>query len=259
MGVSCGNFNELEIAERAGIRGNNIFFNCYTPSFSDFQKAIKLGAIISIDTINQFKLLQQCNSSLSSVCFRYNPGIDEVDGISPANPLEDKFGLSNSQIIEAYKMAKDMGIKKFGIYSMVNKNELDIENIINSAVILFRLMVQLKRQLDIDFDFVNIGGGWGIPYDPTQEKINLKIINNLLEREYKKELSEFNIKPKLYMECSRYIIGEHGYLITKVEEIREIFKTYVQVNTNVCHLTTSLFNEYFNHYITILGKENYKK
>ena len=79
-------------------------------------------------------------------------------------------------MFEGYRMAKEKGVKRFGLHTMVASNELDYKYFVETAALLFDLVVEINEKLGIDFEFVNIGGGIGIPYRPDQEPVSYEKI-----------------------------------------------------------------------------------
>ena len=60
-------------------------------------------------------------------------------------------------------MAKEKGVTRFGLHTMVASNELKEEYFVETAKMLFELVVEIKNKLGIEMEFINLGGGIGIP------------------------------------------------------------------------------------------------
>ena len=84
-------------------------------------------------------------------------------------PEDAKYGLTRKQIIEAYRIMQQKGVKRFGIHTMVISNELNPDSFIATASMMFDLIVDIHKEVGIVFEFVNLGGGIGIPYKPEQQ------------------------------------------------------------------------------------------
>jgi len=106
---------------------------------------------------------------------------------------------------------------------MVASNELDCPLFEETAEILFKLIVEISQKLKIKFEFVNIGGGVGIPYRPEQKRIDLKEMSRASRKKYDKSLSPRPAPIKLFTECGRYITGPYGYLF-RVLHIKNTYK-----------------------------------
>ena len=174
FGIDCSSIAELELAERIGMRGEEIMFTSNDTPAEEFQKAMKLGAVINLDDIAHIQYLDENIGLPELVCCRYNPGSLKEGNAIIGHPEEAKYGFTRSQLFEGYQMLIDKGVKRFGIHTMVASNELDPDYFAGTAQILFELIADLSKKLNITFEFANLGGGIGIPYKPEQVEVNLE-------------------------------------------------------------------------------------
>jgi diaminopimelate decarboxylase len=190
------------------------------------------------------------------ICFRYNPGPLKKGNLIIGRPEEAKYGFTRDQLIAGYKICRDKGIKRFGIHTMVASNELDAGYFVETAEILFELIVELSRELNIRFEFVNLGGGVGIPYRPEQKRIDLPVMSRGIKEKYENIITANGLGPiRIYTECGRYITGPYGYLIAKVLHIKNTYKKFAGLDACMANLMRpALYGAY--HHITVLGKEN---
>ncbi|POZ89730.1 diaminopimelate decarboxylase, partial [Petrotoga sp. SL27] len=81
--------------------------------------------------------------------------------------------------------------------------------------------------------FINLGGGFGIPYKPEEKELDIYYVSQQIKSLYENILLENGLKPpKIYMEHGRYITGPNGYLITKVLHIKDSYKKYAGIDAN---------------------------
>ncbi|MDP4210601.1 MAG: diaminopimelate decarboxylase [Bacteroidota bacterium] len=254
FGIDCSSLAELELAERVGLRGEEIMFTSNDTPVEDFQKAVKLGAIINLDDISHIPFLEQCAGIPELICFRYNPGSLKEGNVIIGNPEEAKYGFTREQLFDGYRMMKEKGVKRFGLHTMVASNELDPNYFIETAEILFDLIVELSQTLDISFEFVNLGGGIGIPYKPEQTPVDLDVMSKGIQKLYHELIIGNNLKPlKIYFESGRAITGPYGFLVTKVLHIKDTYKKYAGVDACMANLMRpALYGSY--HHITVVGK-----
>ena len=172
FGADCSSMPELILAEKVGIKQEEIMFTSNDTPSEEFVKAKELGAIINLDDISHIDYLEKHVGIPEVICFRYNPGKLKEGNVIIGNPVEAKYGFTKEQILEGYKIAKQKGVKRFGIHTMVASNELDINYFIETANILFDLILDIHKKLGIKIEFANLGGGIGIPYTPEKIAIN---------------------------------------------------------------------------------------
>lgn len=254
FGIDCSSLAELELAERVGLRGEEIMFTSNDTPAEEYIKARKLGAIINLDDISHIKYLETHAGLPELVCFRYNPGALKDGNVIIGQPEEAKYGFTREQLFEGYKILKDKGITRFGLHTMVASNELDPNYFIETAEILFELIVEISQTLGIRFEFVNLGGGIGIPYRPEQTPVDLDIMSKGIQKLYEELIVTKGLAPlKIFFESGRAITGPYGFLVTKVLHIKNTYKKYAGVDACMANLMRpALYGAY--HHITVMGK-----
>ncbi len=255
FGADCSSLPELILAEKTGIVGSEIMFTSNDTPAEEFLKAKELQAIINLDDISHIAYLEKYAGLPALICFRYNPGRLKKGNVIIGHPEEAKYGFTHKQLIEGYKICRDKGIKRFGIHTMVASNELDASYFVETAEILFNLIAELSHKLDISFEFVNLGGGVGIPYRPEQERIDLQAVSRGIKEKYEKIIVANGLGPiKLYTECGRYITGPYGYLVARVLHVKNTYKRFAGLDACMANLMRpALYGAY--HHITVIGKE----
>ncbi len=170
-------------------------------------------------------------------------------------PSEAKYGMTSDQLVEAYKMLSGAGTKRFGLHTMLLSNELDWQHHQTIADKLFEVSKMLTDKLDIKFEFINLGGGLGVPYRPEEHEINVGVFAKALARLYGEYELEDAGNPVIYMENGRYITANAGYLVTKVITIKRTYKNYIGVDASMSNLMRpGMYGAY--HHITVAGKES---
>lgn len=254
-GTDCSSLPELIMSEKTGITGENIMFTSNDTPPHEFVKARELGAIINLDDITHLPLLQKTAGLPDLLSFRYNPGSRRSGNVIIGKPKEAKFGLTLAQMKEAYKRATQLGVKRFGIHTMVVSNELNEKYFVETAHMMFKLAVEVKRDLGINLEFINLGGGLGIPYKPTERPLNLAVVSKGVRLAYEKYLTSNGLKPSLFLESGRYITGPHGYLVTKAIHEKHTYRNYIGVDATMANLMRpGMYGAY--HHITVLGKQH---
>ncbi|MBX3438199.1 MAG: hypothetical protein KF861_11960, partial [Planctomycetaceae bacterium] len=184
FGGDCSSMAELVICERLGITGEKIMFTSNDTPAADFRKARELGAIINLDDITHIAALEKHAGLPDLICFRYNPGPLREGNVIIGKPEDAKYGLTREQLFEAYALCKKKGVRRFGLHTMVASNELNAEFFVETARMLFELAVEISKRLDIRLEFVNLGGGIGIPYRPGQKPIDLEYVGQSVKKVY---------------------------------------------------------------------------
>ena len=294
LGFDCSSISELKIVNELektyNIKCKKIFSSNYT-SYEDiayyFMDGItdenllkKSNSILNLDDedglnnmIKFFDYLKEKNKELAKnlfpklICFRYNPLIGATDSDVKSNVLggsNTKFGISSDKILNVYQIAKNYGIKEFGIHVMTGSCILDINYFSKLLEIIYPIINELFEKLEIKIKFINLGGGIGIPYKKIISEINLEKMveniyntNNLLLLKY-----SINWKISIMMENGRYITGPYGWLITRCGSIKKGYDDKKFISLRACMsnlMRPGMYGAY--HHITIprlINNANYE-
>ncbi len=261
-GGDCSSLPELMLCEKSGITGQRIMFTSNDTPAQEFIYAQKLGAIINLDDITHIDFLKNALGGKlpDTICFRYNPGPLKEGGNSIiGKPEEAKYGLTKEQMIQAYKTCKAEGVKHFGIHTMVASNELNPDFFVDTARIVFELILEVQKECGVNIEFADLGGGVGIPYKSGQKKVDLDYVAKGIKVLYDKMIVPAGLDPlKICFECGRPITGPYGWLVTKAIHEKNIYRNYIGVDASMADLMRpGMYGAY--HEVTVSGKENAPK
>ena len=260
-GADCSSLPELILSKKSGILGKKVIFTSNETPAEEYKYAYESGNIINLDDFTHIDYLKKAIGKLpDTICFRYNPGNNKQGCNSIiGKPEEAKYGLTREQIIQAYKICKEEGVKHFGLHTMVASNELNPDFFIDTAKLLFELCAEIKEKTGVRIEFVDLGGGIGIPYRPEQKAVDYDYVAKGIKNEYDKILIPANLDPmEIYWECGRPITGPYGWLITTAIHEKHIYREYIAVDSCMADLMRpGMYGAY--HEITVSGKENEPK
>ena len=257
MGLDCSSMIELMIAEKLGFKGNEIMFTSNDTPADEFRKAYELGAIINLDDITHIDFFEKAVGKFPDlICCRYNPGPLRGGTVIMGKPEEAKYGFSKDQLIEGYRILKSKGIKRFGLHTMIVSNELNLDYHAETAKMLIDLAAEISEKVGITFEFINVGGGIGIPYRPEQKAVNLEELAAKVKKYYGDAVAQKKIPQglRMYMENGRMITGPYGHLITTAIHHKNTYRNYIGVDSCMANLMRpGMYGAY--HHITVMGKE----
>jgi diaminopimelate decarboxylase len=251
FGFDCSSLTELLLSRKIGAHGEKIMFTSNNTSAAEFEMAASSGGcVLNLDDISLIPKVPQMPELIS---FRYNPGAKRTGNSIIGDPLESKYGVSATQLCQAYQLAIQHGAKKLGIHTMLASNELNHNYMIDTVQMLLETVQELSEALGQQFEFINMGGGLGIPYHPSEKPLNLKEMASAITRLFVEFKDRNGYAPRLYMESGRYITGPHGVLVTRAINRKDIYRTYVGVDASMSSLMRpAIYGAY--HHIDILGK-----
>ncbi|MBR2363460.1 MAG: diaminopimelate decarboxylase [Spirochaetaceae bacterium] len=259
-GADCSSLPELILAENAGMLGKEVMFTSNETPAKEYVYANLKGNIINLDDITHIDYLEKALGALPElISFRYNPGPLKEGNALIGKPEEAKYGLTREQIFEAYKICKERGVKRFGLHTMVASNELNPDYFVETAELLFKLAAELKEKLGVSVEFVNLGGGIGIPYRPEQVAVDYDRIAQGIKAAYDRLVVPAGLDPlKICWECGRPITGPYGWLVTRALHQKHIYREYIGVDASMADLMRpGMYGAY--HEVTVSGKEKAPK
>ncbi|MCU7827558.1 MAG: diaminopimelate decarboxylase [Candidatus Thiodiazotropha sp. (ex Myrtea sp. 'scaly one' KF741663)] len=251
FGFDCSSIAELALSRQIGARGEEIMFTSNNTSPTEFAAAAADGGcILNLDDIS---LIDKIPEMPELICFRYNPGERRTGNSIIGNPVESKYGVSHDQLLDAYRQAKARGAKRFGLHTMLASNELNHAYMVETTRMLLERVEWISSELDITFDFINIGGGLGIPYRPEEKPLDVVSMGREISKLFELFKKQHGYMPKLCVESGRYMTGPHGVLVTSAINRKEIYRTYVGVDSCMSSLMRpGMYGAY--HHISVLGK-----
>ncbi len=259
MGMDCSSYAELVLAEKAGIRGENIMFSSNNIAAEEFRKARELGAIINLDDISHIPMLEKNGGIPPVISFRYNPGPQWTSGSNTiiGKPEDAKFGCTKKQLFEGYGVMKKKGVRRFGIHGMIASNVRETSYFAELSRMMVSLAMELHKRAGIQLEFINLGGGLGIPYRLEEKPADIAAISSSIHNAYRLLTNNSKGKlPALFMECGRYVTGPHGWLVTKAIHLKDTYKKFIGVDASMQNLMRpGMYGAY--HHITVLGKESF--
>lgn len=244
MGFDCSSLGELELINQLVnsdqftviTKPIKIMYTSNFTSVEDFEILLKttlnnnLEIIINLDDIDGLENLHQASINVNiclpkMISFRLNPLFGPSESEVESNILggaDTKFGIPSSKIVDAYKSAINMGFTNFGIHMMTGSCVLDINYFKNLVDIVFEHIKKINDEVGIKFDFVDLGGGIGIPYKPNEEKINIELLAKTIYESINENKNKYKIDydMSIYMENGRYITGPYGLLLTRCKSIK---------------------------------------
>ena len=257
-GCDCSSMTELMISKAIGAVGDDIMFSSNDTPPEEFKFCNDLGGIINLDDITHIDIVEKaCGALPKKMSCRFNPGgvVTMSNGIMD-NPGDAKYGMTEPQIFEAFRIMKEKGVEEFGLHSFLCSNTVTNEYYPMLAGILFKLAVKLKNELGVKIKFINLSGGIGIPYLPDAEPNDIFAIGEGVHKVYDEILKPEGMDDvSIFTELGRYMMGPYGALVTTAINEKHIHKEYIGVDACAVNLMRpAMYGAY--HHITVLGKEN---
>ena len=261
LGIDVVSGGELYIAQTADFPMDKIYFhgNNKTPEEISMALEANIGRFI-IDNMYELELINQLAQKQGQeveVQFRVKPGIKaQTHKYIQTGQVDSKFGIGidSGRAMEVIRKAVHLSaIKVKGLHCHIGSQIFHLESFAKEAEILMDFCYQLRKELGITIEELNLGGGIGIPYTDKHPSISLK-----------KKGDELNFPlPKIINEPGRYIVGTAGttlYTIGSIKDIPDV-RTYVAIDGGMTdNIRPALYNAEYDAMIANKGlKESDKE
>ncbi|MCL2804995.1 MAG: diaminopimelate decarboxylase [Treponema sp.] len=255
FGADCSSYPELLLAEISGLKGEDIMFTSNETPAAEYIAAKKMNAVINLDDYTHIEFLEKTAGLPELISMRYNPGPLKEGNAIIGKPEEAKYGFTHERLIQGYSLLKQKGVKRFALHTMVASNELSVPYHIETARMLFELSVEIFNKTGVRLEFINLGGGVGIPYRLEQEAVDYQVLADGIQKAYNEILKPAGLDPMgIRTEWGRVITGPYGWLVTRAIHKKEIYRNYIALDACMADLMRpALYGAY--HHITIPGKE----
>ncbi|MFG1503093.1 MAG: diaminopimelate decarboxylase [Cuniculiplasma divulgatum] len=254
-GMDASSINEIKIALLSGVSPDNISFTPNNVTLEELKFAIDNNIIINFDSLGQFRLLLDHLPEIVSFRIKIDYGRGEFPGIKTAGKGA-KFGEIPELALQGYREAKEKGCRKFGIHVMAGSNVRNADHFKLVAQKILEVVKNFEEELGIEFEFVDMGGGFGVPYRPEEGELDVmdtaKNIADVFKAFYTEKGREI---PRLVIEPGRYISSNSGLLVGKITDVKrqESNFTGTDIGMNIL-MRPALYGAY--HHILIANRMN---
>ncbi len=250
-GVDCSSPNEVLLAKKAGFDDSDIIYTGNYESYDDFKSISAYELTINLDDETSFERLIQIKKP-KLISFRINPGIGKGghEGITTAG-TDAKFGVPYENAHRAYLTAKGAGVNNFGIHMMTGSNNLEPYYFAQTVEKLMLISKEIFDKIGTVPQYVDIGGGFGIPYEDDEVPLDVDKTARLVTEIFIEKCTKFGFgEPYLFLEPGRFLVADAGWLITEVTGTKNSYKNFVGVDAGMSTLIRpALYGAYHRTYI----------
>jgi diaminopimelate decarboxylase len=237
FGVDAVSINEAKVGLLVGCPLEKVMYTENNISDAEMDEAHELGILVNFNSIKRLHKFGQKYPG-SKICVRFNPNVGAAShSTNITGGPNSKFGIAYQYVEDVKKIAEQYDLKIVGIHQHIGSGWLTLEE----PQLALDVILDIAKQIP-GLEFVDFGGGFGVPYKPEQSRLDLQTLG----AKFKEKMDAFNLeyygnteqKIKLRFEPGRYPICEAGKLITEVTNTKTTpeGKTYVGTNTGMNHL-----------------------
>lgn len=209
---------EIFVLEKAGFKPSDIFYICNNVSTEEMKYAVDRNITVSIDSLAQLKMFCPAFPG-ARVAVRFNTGYGagHHEKVVTAGK-KTKFGINDDRVDEVHDILKKYNMKLTGINQHIGSLFLEESAYIASAEIL----CDLAQKFD-DLEFIDFGGGFGIPYmkQDGQHRLDLLPLGEKLNQVIEDFVAKYGKEITFHIEPGRYVVAECSVLLGTVYALKD--------------------------------------
>jgi diaminopimelate decarboxylase len=250
-GADCSSPAEIRIAREAGIPAEHCLYTAAYPSDRDLSAALAAGVGINLDDPALLPRLLRLGAP-TTLSFRVNPGRTAAgpEGLRFAGH-RSKFGTPLERLRPAYADAHRAGIPQLGIHTMPGSNVLEAGHFRRVGEFLGAAVRTIRSAIGDSLDFVDAGGGFGVPYRPEESGLAPGSIARSLTSGLRRGLrgAADGFPPTLLNEPGRFLVADSTVLLTRVTHVKDGPTPWVGVDAGMhTLLRPALYGAYHGIY-----------
>ncbi len=237
-GLDVASAGELEIALNSGTLPSKISFAGPGKTDSELTKAITAGVTINMESVSEMRRIATIGKSTDiepRVAIRVNPDFElKASGMKMSGGPKP-FGIDAEQVPAVLDELKTLALNFQGFHIFCGSQNLKVDAIVEAQTKTFALAEKLTQHWGKPIDWLNIGGGLGVPYFPGEQRLELNTIADNLRHLLDQYHPSFG-KSEIVMELGRYLVAEAGLYVSEVIDIKvSRGETFIVTNGGLHH------------------------
>lgn len=252
--VDCSSINEAKLALHAGFEPANVLYTSNGIDFSEIEEAKNLGVHVNIDSLSNLEKFGKKFGNSYPVGIRLRPNILAGGNLKiSTGHVKSKFGIPVDQFEKIVEVVKENNLFINGLHIHTGSEITDPEIFVQGIAKLFDLIPYFK-----ELEFLDLGGGFKVPYKAGDSETDIPLLAEKVKAAFAGHPVAKNLQ--IWFEPGKYLVSEAGYLITKVNVLKETSATvFAGVNTGFNHLIRPMFYNAYHRIENLSNPSGQKK
>ncbi len=219
-GVDVASAGELRVALDAGADAREISFAGPGKREAELRQAVAAGVLLNVESERELRALAGIAQSLglpARVALRVNPDFELKGSGMRMGGGPKPFGIDAERLPELLRTLGQDGLAFEGFHLFAGSQNLKAEAICEAQRLSYALALRLAEHAPAPVRNLNLGGGFGIPYFPGEQRLDLAPIADNLRQLAERAAHELP-QAALVLELGRYLVGEAGIYVARVLE-----------------------------------------
>jgi diaminopimelate decarboxylase len=217
-GIDVASAGELKVALDAGADPAEVSFAGPGKRDAELRQAVAAGVLVNVESERELPVLARAAADLgcpARVAVRVNPDFELKGSGMKMGGGPKPFGVDVERVPALLRQVRDLGLSFEGFQIFAGSQNLRADSICEAQQKGFELALRLAEGAPTPVRFLNLGGGFGIPYFPGERRLDLAPVGaNLaaLQERARRDLPE----AAFVIELGRYLVGEAGVYVTRI-------------------------------------------
>lgn len=256
FGIDAVSIDEVRLALYCGATPGNISFTENNMTDAEMDETVRLGVLINIGSLSRLEKFGQKYPG-SNVCIRFNPNVGAAShSTNITGGPGSKFGIDSSQVEEVLALAQKYNLRIIGVHEHIGSGWLTIDEPLLALETILGIATHFP-----DLQFVDVGGGFGVPYRPQQERLDLVTLGAKIQERFEKFVAKYGRRLELRFEPGRYVVAESGHLLTQVNTVKvsDSGRIFAGTDTGMNHLVRVAMYDSYHPIVNLSNPEGEKK
>lgn len=219
-GIDVASAGELQVALNAGANPLEVSFAGPGKKAAELRQAVAAGGLVNIESFREVTELASISAELglpARVAVRVNPDFELKGSGMKMGGGPKQFGIDVEQMPRLMELIASSGVQFEGFHLFAGSQNLKAESICEAQRQSYELALRLTELAPAPVRFLNLGGGFGIPYFPGEQRLDLTPVGDNLAAICHRASSELP-EASIVIELGRYLVGEAGIYVAQVVE-----------------------------------------
>ncbi len=232
-GIDVASAGELQVALDAGADPAEVSFAGPGKRDIELRQAVAAGVLVNVESMRELPVLARASQELglpARVALRVNPDFELKGSGMKMGGGPKQFGVDVELVPQALAAMRSLGLSFEGFHLFAGSQNLRADSICEAQQKSYALALRLAGDAGVEIQFLNLGGGFGIPYFPGERPLDLAPVGANLAEIQARARTEMPAA-SLVIELGRYMVGEAGIYVTRVVD-RKVSRGQVYLVTD---------------------------
>lgn len=244
--ADCVSPGEVALCLKAGFKTDQIMFTGTNPRNDELAYLANSGVAINLDSLSMARRFPKDHSRNFSIRINPRVGAGHHEHVITGHE-ETKFGLHENDLPKLADFLKSRGDKITGLHAHIGSGIMDEAPYLVLIDELARISKFLGDKCGMPITHIDIGGGYGIPYEPNETPLDIETVATAI---WKRIDEMFPKRPYLAIEPGRFIIAESTYILTRINTVKETPRiTFLGVDAGFNTLVRPTMYDAYHHIV----------